>query len=154
MDPFSIVVGSVGIIDVCTRLVRYFREFEKAVAEIDQDIKDLLDHVETVALVVNSINDAFGSKVGRAHDRMDADTAIPLWKTASTVLHDCRCKMEKLEVLVKDIKGRERPKGPSKFDGFGKQLRKQAKEEEYRSIRNDLDSFLQKLQTMLQIIDL
>ncbi|KAK4691118.1 hypothetical protein P7C71_g5815, partial [Lecanoromycetidae sp. Uapishka_2] len=157
MDPFSIVVGSIGVIDVCSRLVKYLREFEKSVAEIDQDIKDLLCHLETVNLVVVSIRDAFGSKVARvenATDTTDKDVVERLWKNASTVLSDCRCKIEKLEVIVKEIKGRDRLKGPSKLDGFRKQLRRQAKEEDYRSLRNDLDSFLHTLQTMLQIIDL
>ncbi len=156
MDPFSIVVGSVGVIDVCARLVKYLREFEKAIAEIDQDIKDLLHHLDTVALIVKSINDAFGSKVGRVPDKTETDNSQvqQLWENASNVLHDCRCKMESLEVLVKEIKGKARPRGPSKLDGFKKQLRRQAKEEEYRSIRSDLDNFLQLLQTILQIIDL
>jgi len=39
MDTLSIVVGSVGVIGVCARLVKYLREPEKAVAKIDQTSK-------------------------------------------------------------------------------------------------------------------
>ena len=156
MDPFSIVVGSIGVIDVCARLFKYLREFEKAIAEIDQDVKDLLHHVETVALVVSSIKDTFGSQLGvvRKQASTTNDPVHNLWHRTSTILRDCRCKMQKLEVLVLAIKGKERLKGPKKLDGFRKQLRRQAKEEDYRAIRVDLDCYLHTLQTMLQIIDL
>ena len=156
MDPFSIVVGSFSLVDVCFRLVRELKDFAKAVAGIDQEIGELVHHIDTVAIVVGSIKDAFGTNVGSKPEKVEKelDPIRQLWQNAGRVLHDCQSQMEKLESLIKGIKGKDRTQGPRKIDGFLKQLRKQSRDEEYRSIRSGLNESLQTLQILLQIIEL
>ena len=154
MDAFSIAVGTVGVLDVCLRLVKYIKDFENAVAGIDQELRDLCRSLDAVAIVVGSIREAFGAKLAPSRTATDVDPIDQLWKNAGTILGDCQTKLRKLEQLVVAIKGGENPKGPSKFDSFKKQVRKQSKDDEYGRLRRDLDQFLQTLQTLLQIIEL
>ncbi len=154
MDAFSILVGTVGVLDVCLRLVKYIKDFEDAVAGVDQELRDLCRSLDAVAIVVGSIKEAFGSKLAPSRSGIDAEPVDQLWRNAGTILGDCQTKLQKLEQLVIEIKGGENPKGPRKFDGFKKQLRKQSRDDEYGRLRRDLDHFLQTLQTLLQIIEL
>lgn len=154
MDPFSIVVGTVGVLDVCLRLIRYLKDFEEAVSSVDQELHDLRRSLDAVATVVDAIKEAFGAKLTPSRTATDGDPIDRLWKNAGTILGDCQTKLKKLERIVLEINGGEALKIPSKFDSFKKQLRKQSKDDEYSRLRHDLDHFLQTLQTMLQIIEL
>ena len=156
MDPFSITVGTVTLLEVCFRLVKYLKDFEKAIAKIDHEIQELLRDLEAVTTVTSSIKLAFGRQLDPALVQPDTERGHgrELWQNARTVLGDCQAKMEKLESLVLEIKGKESSKGVRKFDGFRKQLRKQSKDEEYNQLRRDLDHILKTLQMLLQTIEL
>ena len=154
MDPFSIAVGTVGVLDVCIRLVKYLKDFEDAVAGIDQELHDLCCSLEAVATVVDSIKAAFGTKLAPSNTTTDGGSVDRLWKNTHTILGDCQKKLQRLEQIVVEVKGGDSPRKPRKFDGFKKQLRKRSMDDEYSRLRQDLDGFLQTLQGMLQIIDL
>ena len=154
MDPFSIVVGTVGVLDVCFRLIKYLKDFENAAAGIDQELQDLRRSLDAVVIVVDSIKEAFGAKLAPSKTTNDGDPVDRLWRNAGTILGDCQVKLQRLEQIIVKITGGEVSKQPSKFDGFKKQLRKQSVDDEYSRLRDDLYSFLQTLQTMLQIIEL
>lgn len=154
MDPFTITVGTIGVLDVCLRLIKYLRDFEHAVAGIDQELHDLCRSLDAVATVVESIRAAFGTKLAPSRTMTDGDPIDRLWKNAHTILGDCQKKLQRLEQMVVEIKGGDSPNKPSKLDGFKKSLRKRSMDDEYSRIRQDLDRFLQTLQTMLQIIEL
>ena len=153
MDPFSIAVGTVGLLDVCFRLIKYLKDFEDAAAGIDREVQDLRRSLDAVTAVVVSINEAFKDKFAPSQTTADRDPCDRLWRNVGTILGDCQVNLQRLEQIIVKIKGGEGPKWASKLDGFKKQLRKQSVDDEYGRIREDLKCFLQALQTMLQIIE-
>ena len=154
MDPFSIAVGTTGVVDVCVRLVKYLKDFENAVAGIDEEVRSMVLSLQKVKIVITSIVETFQTQWDPSSANAKFESTDPLWQETLTMIVDCQSQMEKMETLLIEIKGKENSKGPSKFDAFKKQLRKQSKDDEYGHLRRDLDHFVRMLQIQLQVIGL
>ena len=150
-DPFSIIVGTVGLTDVCWRLVTYLRDVKGAASKLDAYITDLLYELDALILVNESIKSMFPK---RSTSTADPDNVQSLWRNMGKILQDSRLAIEKMESLVIEIVGKERPKGQGKFDIYKKQSRKQSKDEDFRQLRHQLSSYQNALQMLLTAINL
>jgi len=152
MDPFSITVGTISLLDVCCRFISYIRDFGDALASVDNDLDLLLAELEAVRLATTSIKSVYDSYLRRASENPEAGGghAGKLWQNVAKVLADCQARVEKLVHLVESVKWRDAPKISRRVDSFLKLLHKQSKEQEYQQIRRDLANHLKTLQ-MLQI---
>ncbi|MCJ1392481.1 hypothetical protein MMC18_005348 [Xylographa bjoerkii] len=157
MDPFSLLTGTIGLLAICTQLVLSLRDIHAASAIVDREIEALSREVENVKSVVEIIHGALEERVKRHPNGLKGPTG-KLWHNATKILAGviggCKDKLEKLILLVREIKGEERSGLLGKFDDFRKQLRKLSKDEDYRRLRAELTNSLITLQLMLNTIQL
>jgi hypothetical protein len=154
MDPFSILVGTAGLLDVSFRVVGYLKQVEESAGRIEAEITALSQEINTL-ITVNDAVDALwlanhdatlGSPFEEAADTED------LWKRLANLLKECRDTVEKLEALLKDVVGRDGPKVSGKLDGIKKQLRRQSKDKDYADVRLRLSSYQAGIQMLLSAI--
>ena len=159
MDPFSVIVGTVGLLDVCTRLIIYLKDIKGSVARIDEEIEALSKDVAAVKLVTELIDTIIEAKKERINENPDASqgNARKLWENATTILasvtEGCQDTLTKLTTLIREMKGKGL-KGSGVFEDFMNVLRKQSRHEEYHQLRSDLNNSLTTLQLMLNTIQL
>ncbi|KAL9127016.1 MAG: hypothetical protein Q9217_004031 [Psora testacea] len=153
-DPFSIIVGTAGILDISFRLCRYLKNTQAAIASVEGDLTTLLHEIEALIQVNESIQHAFATDSHITHPQnaavnaqMEVDT---VWQHISTSLTDTRHILSRLEeLLVTEVIGKEGLKVVSRWDGFKKQLRKQSKDEEYQQLRRRVNNQQGTLQVLL-----
>lgn len=154
-DPFSIIAGSAGLLDVCWRVFTYLKNVQAAAARVEEEITALLHEIEALILVNESIKDVFAAELKGSAGASVADPARleNLWRNTGRILEDCRATVEKLEELVKTIIGKEGSK-VGRFDGFRKQARKQSKDEDFLQLRRQLTNYQGALQLLLTALNL
>ena len=153
-DPFSIIVGTVSLIDCCWRFGNYIKDVQTGAAQIDDEIVALLREVEAVRIV--------NEKVKANYMRFSTLSVVvetgpnhlkDFWRDISSNVHECRLIVEQLEALVEGIVGKNRAEGDSrllrKLDGFRKQLRKESKEAAFFRFKDRLAFFHRNMQLLL-----
>ena len=156
-DPFSILAGTVGLIDICTRLDIYLKDVEKAAEHVDEAINILVEDLNMFGIVTRHIKEAYEDYADRkdSDEKLSQDHARQLWTTVERVLQGCRVTLDKLWALIEEIKGKEKDKPLSpRLRGFMKQLRKQSRQEDYNQYRRDLGNSLSALQVTLNLVGL
>lgn len=157
MDPFSIIVGTVGLIDVCTRFGTYLRDVHAGAAQIEDEISALLRELDALKSVNETIKASYKEFQGSySHEAAVPKQAANLWHNINSSLQDCRRLVEDLEQLVKAIIHKENSDSGfrlgSKFDSFRKQLRKQFREGDFDKLYSRLNKFHNTLQLMLDLV--
>ena len=156
-DPFSIIIGTVGLIDVCLRFGAYLNNVQAGAAQIEDEIASLSREIEALTSVNETIQASY--KEFQSSSSTDASTLTQkanLWRNIRSNLHDCRIIVEDLEQLVIVILGKETQDKGSRFsrklDGFRKQLRKQSKEGDFNKLHSRLNTYQNTLQLMLDLV--
>ena len=152
-DPFSIAVGTVGLLDVGWRLVSYLRDVQAGAATVENDLQALQQELEALCLVNESIRDIFTVEL-QQNPAISTVDPKRLWRNTGRLLQDCRTVVDTLETLLREIIGAEGPKIFRKFDAFRKQLRKQKRAEEFNHLREQLDTLQGALQLLLTSLNL
>lgn len=159
MDPFSVIIGTVGLLDVCSRLIIYLKDVKGSIARTDREIEAVTKDVAAIKLVTELIDSAVEAKKERVENSPDASqgNAGKLWQNATNVLESvmggCQEALTKMSVLIQEMKNRAL-KGSGILDDFLHVLRKQARQEDYYQLRTDLNNSLTTLQLMLNTIQL
>jgi hypothetical protein len=153
MDAFSIVAGTVGLLDVCLRLAKYLSDVKEGSERIDEDIEALYQQVAAIGVVIQSIQNV--SKADLAHaGNSQADNLQGLWEEVGHNITSCQAALDKLFILISHIVGKESSKLQSKLEGFRRYLRKTSKEEEFNRIRTQLSGYHHALQTLLTSVNI
>ncbi|MCJ1462094.1 hypothetical protein MMC07_000694 [Pseudocyphellaria aurata] len=152
-DPFSVIAGTAGILDVCFRVIKYLKETRAGAERIEEEITGLLREIEALIAVNDSIKCAFETEL-KAHPGPYVADIEDLWKNIGSNLWSCRALVERLEVYMKEIIGKEGPKVIGKRDGLRKQMRKQSKKEDFQQLRLQLASHQNALQISLSALTL
>jgi hypothetical protein len=153
-DPVSIIASTASIVDICIRLVRYLRDVHQAAATIEDDIKLLIREVDALNAVSSSIRKSF--ETNSASPPLSARTGNEqeLWKHVGQNLEDCKGVAERLEGIVKEIYG----KHGATVEGFRAAIvvshRKRRKEGDLQQCRDQLVTYQNVLQILLQFINL
>ena len=58
-DPFSIIAGTIGVVDVAVRLIRFIDKTKKGADSVDGDLQDLVTEIENLKYTSEVIHDAF-----------------------------------------------------------------------------------------------
>ena len=156
-DPFSIIAGTLGVIDVCYRFGRYLKNVQAGAAQIELEIGSLLREIGALQAVNETIKDSYQDlRNSFSPDEAQSKLIETLWRNIATNLQDCQRLVKELEELVKNIIGKEvsneRSEITKKLDGFRKQLRRESKEGDFTNLRARLQIYLSALQPMLDII--
>lgn len=157
MDPFSIIVGTVGLIDICTRFGAYLRDVHAGAAQIEDEISALSRELKSLKSVNETIKASYEEvQISYSHDAAVPQQAAKLWHNINSSLQDCRQLVEDLEQLVKYIIGKEKSDSGSrlvsKFESFRKQLRKQSRDGDFDKLYSRLNTFHNTLQLMLDLV--
>ena len=154
-DPFSVVAGTVGVIDVCWRLGKLVHELQHGAAKIDDEIASLTREIDGLAEVTKTIRDTYRESQ-TTPDSEDVEQVGNLWRNVGSNIKECQLIIEDLEKLVKSIAGKEPTIEHSgitrKMDEFRKQMKKQSKEGDFFKIRHRLNTYYSALQLMLELI--
>jgi hypothetical protein len=159
MDPFTIITGTVGLLDVCLRLVSYLKDVQESAGKVEEEIAALLSEIDALLSVHRSLKDFWDAKYkavpGLLASKKDEIRVDGLWKEVATNLRECRTTVDKLEVLLKEIIGKDgNAKVSGKIDGIRKQLRKQSKDPEFLRVRQRLSNSQGSLQMLLTALNL
>ena len=55
MDPFSIITGTAGLIDISTRIIKYLKDIEEAAGTVDEEISSLSQEIDSLVSINASI---------------------------------------------------------------------------------------------------
>jgi Txe/YoeB family toxin of Txe-Axe toxin-antitoxin module len=155
-DPFSIIVGTAGLLDISVRVVKFLKKVQASDAKVEKSIAMLLHEIEALLLVNKTLEDFWTAK-GKASlptGLSDPNYVHDLWRNAGIILADCKNTVEKLEVLVKSIIGTVGIKVTGKIDSIKKQLRKESKEGDLEQLRRGLSRDQNILQLLLTALNL
>ncbi len=155
-DPFSILAGTTSIIDVCVRLINYFRDVYAAAGRIEQDLLALLEEFNALQAVNESIRDTWLDRhktVG-----LNAPANEPLletqWQGLDHALRGCSNSMLRLGALIEGVVGKDGHYVTRKLDGIKKVLRKQSKEKAIFEVRQQVMSHRDNLHVLLLVLNL
>lgn len=155
-DPFSIVAGTAGIIDICVRLALYVRDVKSSAGKIEQDLLSLLE--ETTAL--QAVNDSIRATWIEHHEKSTPNLLAEeyvlktQWQDLDNGLRGCSNSMRRLSALIEEVVGKDGPSVSGKRDGIKKVLRKQSKDKEILEIRQQVMSHRDNLQVLLLALNL
>lgn len=155
-DPFSIVVGTVNLLDVCFRVGKYIYDVKVGTDEVNEEIEALSHQVEAIISITQSIKGVFEDDLAHATDSISKkrDGIQSLWEEVGNNVLSCQATLVKLLALLKLIVGKESPRVLSKLDGLRKFLRKQSKEAEFGMLRQQLRDYHQSLQILLTAVNM
>ncbi|KAL9109661.1 MAG: hypothetical protein Q9227_005699 [Pyrenula ochraceoflavens] len=152
-DPLSIIAGTVGIIDVCVRLVEFLHDVKKSVANVNAEIQALLDEVESLKGINESIASSYSD--WRQTAKGPPATAARIesyWKKLDVSLQGCTKIISKLEAVLRDIHRGSGSKTTSALETFSKEKRRRSKNDDLRRLRDQLASYQRGLHILLQMI--
>ena len=156
-DPFSIVAGTVGLLDVCWRVGSYLNSVKIAAGKIEGDIDALQKEVTSLIDVNESIK-----KLKDMTEEADPSSSINhspgaenLWQSVDSNTEGCKVVVLRLEEKVKDIMGKSGTARPtSKIDGIKKTLKREATDPDLVKIHNSLSKYQLSLQTLLTALNM
>lgn len=163
-DPFSIVAGTTGVIDIAFRFAQFVKNTATATAQLDDDLKAILEETEHVISVNRSIHELLSTEYFQTPTPKTAggDALKDLWSDTERILNDCRLVLDKLLKLAKEIVGKKHERfevGKHRSIGewtgdFRRQLRKQKKDGEFSRLRLQLSTSQGALQTSFTMMNL
>ena len=159
MDPFSIVVGSVGFLDVCVRVISVIRDVYNGADRVEEAIAALKAEIDALLSVHHSLNNFWDANCKAAHAPLEAKShqarVDGLWKEVATNLRDCEATIVNLEGLLNRIIGKDgKTQGAGKIDRIRKHLRKRSRDSDFLRLRQRLANVQGSLQMLLTALNL
>lgn len=152
-DPFSIIVGTAGLADVCIRLTKFLKQAKDGFQKIDKDLEDLSKEITEVATVSDLIKRSFEKDLAGTTDSSDNQIIIDQWQATLTTLAGCKAIVERLNALITAVLGTGGPKHV-KFNNLRKYLKQQSKDDEFNALRYKLRAHHVALQTSLVAVNM
>lgn len=155
-EPFSILAGTAGIIDLCVRLTNYFRDVNTAADRIEQDLFALLEEIIALQAVNESIRITWLDRHKTIGLKAPANELFleTQWQDLGYALSGCRKSMQRLGALIEEVMGKDGPNVTGKLDGIMKVLRKQSKDKTILEVRQQVMSHRDNLQVLLLALNL
>ncbi len=155
-DPFSILAGTVGLLDVCFRIGNFLYDAKKGANRVDQSIEALSQQIEAIQSVTRSIKSVFDNDLAHTPDTLprNSNGIQSLWAEVAQNVTSCQATLAELFALLKLVVGKEHPTVLSKLDGLRRYLRKQAKEDEFGALKHRLSDYHHALQTLLTSVNM
>jgi hypothetical protein len=152
-DPFSIIVGTAGLADVCIRFAGFLKQAVDGFQKVDKDLEELSEEITALRSVSDLIKRSFEVDLAGTRDPNDQQIIDNHWQATRTTLEGCQAILEKLSALTTDILGKDNPKY-AKFKSLRKFLKQQSKEGEFIELRQKLHAHLVALQTSLVAVNM
>ena len=155
VDPFSIIVGAAGLIDVCWRVGGYLKDVEKSAGKVETEIA-ALSHEITSLISVNKSITQFKEIVNEAVPGTSSDTETminTLWELVGKSTEGCMATVVELKELLEEIIGEKGPKVVNKVDGIMKSIRRQSKDVGLAQFHHRLSGYQASLITLLSALN-
>lgn len=155
-DPFSIIASTIGIADVCVRLVNLLVSVKQGSKTIDDDLDKLIKEINSTSSTSETIHESFKRDIAAHSEPPDSgeEAIASLWHATGTTLESCRTTLEDLNTLLTDVIGDGGPKTSSMLDNLRKYFRKQSREDELLQLRQRLNKAHDVLQILLTAISM
>ena len=115
MDPFLIVAGTLGLLDICVRFAQFMNDVKEGSERIDEDIEVLYQEVATIAIVVRSIQNVFKDDLSGA-DLSNSGALQDLCEEVDNNIKSCQAALDKLFILISHIIGKDNSEQQSKLE--------------------------------------
>src|SRR4051812_44895423 len=125
-DPFSILTGAVGLVEVAVKIVKFIDETKKGVDSVDEDLRDLATEIKDLERTGNLIQNAFKKDMKDGNTTQD-DPAAESWLAVSSTLMDCKIALARMTAALVRVVGNE--SGSSRRDRFKRHRRRLAQDE-------------------------
>ena len=150
-DPFSIVAGTVGVADVCFRLIKFLKQANAGLRVVDQELEHLSEELVSLRsvndLVKRSYTEGFTTKTDPDHQQILGSH----WRSTQNTLAGCQRIVEQIEALLKEVANTGSGKH-IKFDQLRKWLKQQSREEAFSTLREKLKAHQLALQLSLSAV--
>lgn len=155
-DPFSIIASTVGIADVCVRLVNFLVSVKQGSKTIDDDLNKLIEEIKSTSSMSKIIHDGFKRDIAAHSEPPDSgeEAIASLWRATGTTLESCRTTLDDLNTLLIDVIGDGGSKTPPMLNNLRKYFRKQSKEDKLLQLRQRLNKAYDVLQILLTAINM
>ena len=156
MDPFSIIAGTAGVLDVSTRFLALVFDVQKRSGTVDQVVQNLAEEVTTVQKSTSTIKDLFEAQLNdeiKVADlyRKKFDNA---WNQVDDVLHKCKGTIGSLLRLLQKIQDVQKPKAAPRLHGLLKEWKRQYHNPDFVASRRELTNYCNTLQLLLSSIEI
>lgn len=152
-DPFSIIVGTAGLADVCIRLTKFLKQAKDGFQKIDKDLEDLSKEITALRTVSDLIKRSFETDLAVTTNLNDNQIIIDIWQATRNTLTGCQETVGKLNELITAVLGTGGPKH-IKFNTLRKYLKQQSKDDEFIALRKKLSAHHSALQLSLTTVNL
>ena len=152
-DPFSIIVGTASLADLCIRFTKLLKNAKDGYQKVDRDLEDLSKEIAALSSVNDLIKRSFEVNLAGITDVNEQQILSKHWQATRTTLAGCRDILERLSNLIIKIVGKGSPKS-IQFDGLRKYLKQQSKEDEFIELRRKLNGYQIALQTSLAAVNM
>ena len=149
-DPFSIIAGAIGVVDVAVKVVKFIDETKKGADSVDRDLRDLATEIESLKHTGKIIYNAFEKDMKEGKTTQDSPTA-GTWSAASRALTDCNAALTAMDLALVRVMGEN---GSSRLDRLKRHFRRLAQDEEFVNLRRRLDKGHHSLQTLLLTLNM
>jgi hypothetical protein len=156
-DPFSILASTVGLADVCVRAGFYLAQIKEAAGKVEEDVAALTHDIDALKAVNKSISFFWRRHRATVPPRtqpQNADRVQDTWKNVGINLRDCQSTVEKMELLLQEIIGKDKARSAWKLEGLRKALRKVSKEGDFEKLRRQLADYRGSLHLLFTTLDL
>lgn len=151
-DPFSIIVGTASLADVCIRLTKFLKQAKDGFKKIDKDLENLSKEITALRTVSDLIKRSFEADLAGTTNSNDNQIIVNHWQATRTTLAGCQEIVERLNTLITTILGTGGPKHV-KFNSLRKYLKQQSKDDEFIALRQKLNAHHIALQTSLAAVN-
>ena len=149
-DPFSIIAGTVGVVDVAVRVVKFLDKTKKGADSVDGDLRNLVAEIESLKHTSEVIHNAFEKDMEDGNTTQDSPAA-GTWLAASNALTDCNAALTGMDRVLVKMMGES---GSSKLDRVKRHFRRLAQDPEFGHLHQKLDKGHHKLQTLLLALNM
>ena len=151
-DPFSIVVGTAGLADVCIRLTKLLKQAKDGFQTLDEELEDLSKEITGLRAVNDSVQRIYEASSIAASDPDDQQVLVHQWQATKTTLAGCQRVVKELDALLVSVLDVGRRKHV-KIVKLRKWLKQQSKEEAFNTLRRKLNAHQIALQTSLAAVN-
>jgi hypothetical protein len=148
-DPFSIIAGTIGVVDVAVRLIRFIDKTKKGADNVDGDLQNLVTEIESLKHTSEVIHNAFEEDMKDGNTKQDSPAA-GTWLAASTALKECNAALTGMDRALVRMMGEN---GSSKIDRVRRHFRR-LEDPEFEHLRQRLDKGHHRLQTLLLTLNM
>ena len=152
MDPFSLVVGSLSLIDACQRFTTFVLKVYRGGKTIDEDLRALFEQVkdlEKVIKIIKDIDDKREYQIAAADNEPKSKLGSILSSIAG-LLPKCESIIDQLYNILKSVEAAHLPRLLEGLDKFYKELKRKIKESDFLVLQRSLRDYHETLQMLLQ----